>query len=100
MSYTYALLETAQMEYEDSIIWYQQRSPQAAENFMLAVEETLQTICNNPYRWRNEYKNYHELVVKKYPYSIVYMIEPENERVLVTAIYHGKRSPKGKYKKL
>ena len=99
MSYQYAFLETAQREYEDAIEWYQQRSQQAAENFVLEIQKALDLICSNPQRWRNEYNNYHELGLKKYPHSIVYIIEPEKQRVLITAVFHGKRNPVKKYKK-
>jgi plasmid stabilization system protein ParE len=97
MSFDYLFLETAQKEYEEAIEWYQQRSQSAAENFVLSVQETLELICNNPERWRNEYSNYHELGVKKYPHSLVYIIEPEKQRVIITAVYHGKRNPLKKY---
>lgn len=40
MSYGYVLDEKAQLEYEEAIIWYLNRSLQASENFILAVDET------------------------------------------------------------
>ena len=73
------------------------KKPSAAKGFIAFVEETLKLICENPNRWINEYANFHELGVKKYPYSLVYTIEAEMQRVIITAVFHGKRTPLNKY---
>lgn len=98
MKFRYALLESAQIEYEEALNWYLQRSILAAEDFIADFEQTIELIRANPYRWRNEYGPYHELVLKKFPYSIVYIIKSENRLVIVTAVYHAKRNPKKKYR--
>ncbi len=95
----YILLEVAQIEYEKSLHWYAVRSEQAAINFIKAVDIALKLICDNPERWRNKYKNYHELGLKKYPFTVIYIIDSEKELVVVTSIYHHKRNPKKRYKK-
>ena len=99
MSYQYVLQEIAQYDYEEALKWYMERSEQAAENFITAVDNALQVICDHPDRWRNEYKHYYELGVKKYPYSIIYFIESEKQRVVISSVYHHKRNPKKKYKR-
>jgi plasmid stabilization system protein ParE len=100
MSYTYVLHEYAQQDYESSFQWYLERSLPAAENFVAAVDDTLKLICDNPSRWRNQYKNYYELNLKKYPFAIVYSIEPDKELIVVIAIYHHKRNPKKKFRRI
>lgn len=67
MSYGYVLHESAQTDYEEALQWYMERSERATENFITAVDNALQLICDYPDRWRNEYKHYYELGVKKYP---------------------------------
>ena len=99
MAFKYILLDVAQIEYEESIQWYAARSGPAAVNFIKAVDAALLLICANPQRWRNKYKNYHELGLKKYPFSIIYIINEAEEMIVVTSIYHHKRNPKNRYKK-
>jgi len=99
MSYRYILYPDAQEEYESSVLWYLNRSHRAAENFVLAIENTLQLICENPTRWRNEYKNFYELGVKKFPCTIIYTIEEDQQLIFVSGIHHTKRNPKKKYRK-
>lgn len=100
MSYRYILHEAAQDDYEQALQWYLERSQQAAEKFVAAVEITLQLICDHPTRWRNEHKQFYELSVKKYPYKVIYTMETGKQLVVVTAIYHHKRNPKNRYRKI
>jgi plasmid stabilization system protein ParE len=100
MSYRYVLHEHAQEDYEKSLQWYAERSRQSAENFVMAVDDALQLICEHPARWRNKYKNYHELGLKKYPFTIIYTIEADKQLIVVSSIYHHKRNPKKKYRKI
>ena len=93
------LHEDAQKDYESSLEWYAYRSLIAAENFIIAVENALLLICEHPERWRNTYKNFHELGLKDYPFSIIYTIEKSKELIVVTSIYHHKRNPKKKHNK-
>ena len=100
MGYNYVLLEEAQKEYETSLKWYMERSTSAAERFVNAIENVLSIISEHPKRWHNIYKNYYELRLKKFPFTIIYVIEENEQQVIITAIYHNKRNPKKKYRKL
>ena len=100
MSHSHEFHPAAQKEYEAGLKWYKKRSLLAAENFVTAVDETLVRICRRPLWWRNAFKNYHELGVKKYPYTIIYVVEETKGLVLVTAVHHHKRNPKKKYRKV
>jgi len=96
--YHYLLEPSAQSEYEKSLEWYSERSEKASIHFILGIENTLKLICKDPYQFKNAYKTFHELSVKKYPYTIIYSIEEEIKTVVIFSIYHHKRNPKLKYK--
>lgn len=97
--YNYIVHPIAQQEYETSIEWYAIRSEQTTRNFILNVEKTIAAICLNPHQFRNEYKIFYELGVKKYPFSIIYSIDDSDKIVMITSIFHHKRNPQKKYKK-
>ena len=82
-----------------SLKWYAERSKAAAENFVRAVDDAVQLICQHPERWRNTYKGYHELGLKKYPFTIIYTIESDKQLIIIFSIYHHKRNPKKKFRK-
>jgi plasmid stabilization system protein ParE len=100
MLYTYLFNKDAQLEYETSLEWYAERSLKAATNFVAEVDKTLTLICFYPNRWRNAYKNFHELQLKKYPFTIIYTFEEDKKLVIVTSIFHHKRNPRRRYKKV
>jgi plasmid stabilization system protein ParE len=97
MLYQYTLLRSAQEEYEKSVLWYLERSEQAAEGFIEAFENACLLICAEPAMWRNEFKQYYELKLKKYPFSIIYKIDDKAHQINIYSIYHHSRNPKRKY---
>ncbi len=99
MKFRHIILDSAQNEYESSLDWYLKRSFSAGEQFIELVEYTIELICNHPYRWRNEYKGFYELSMKKYPFSIIYTIDDKQELITIVSIYHHSRNPRKKYKK-
>ncbi len=98
MAYQYKLHPFAQEEYESSVSWYLKRSLKAASNFVKTVDNAFLHICKDPKRCRNEYKHYYEYTVHKYPFTIVYAIEENQQMIIIIAIYHQKRKPGNKYR--
>ncbi|MEO6731711.1 MAG: type II toxin-antitoxin system RelE/ParE family toxin [Ferruginibacter sp.] len=99
MGYNYKFHELAQKDYEVSLQWYLERSIRAAQNFVAAMDGALQLIVEYPTWWLNKYKDYHEISLKKYPFTIIYKIEEEKQLIIILSIYHHKRNPKRKYRK-
>ncbi len=100
MTYSYVLHEMAQDDFESALQWYLERSRQAATGFVAEVEAALIMICKEPTMWRNTYKHYYELGLKKYPFMLIYFIEPARKLVVVTAVHHNKKNPLNKYRKV
>ncbi len=98
MPYQYKFHPAAQEEYESSVSWYLSRSSTAASNFVISVDGGLLNICNDPKKYRNEYKNYYEFILYKYPYTVIYTIEEHQNLIIIIAIYHQKRQPHNKYR--
>jgi len=99
MSFQYILLAEAQKDYEDSLLWYLERSEKAAQNFVNAIDNALKIICSDPKKCKNKYKNYYEFGIKKYPFTIIFIIDEKQPKVIVHSVYHHKRNPKVKYKR-
>jgi toxin ParE2 len=98
MAYQYKFHPVAQEEYESSVSWYLKRSLKAASTFVKSVDKALINICNDPKRYRNEFKHYYEFTLHKYPFTLVYAIEESRQLIIIIAIYHQKRDPGNKYR--
>jgi mRNA-degrading endonuclease RelE of RelBE toxin-antitoxin system len=97
MSYKHIYTPVAFQEYSDAISWYTQHSSKAAVNFVTEVNNRIQLICIDPYRYRNNYKNFYEVSVRKFPFYIIYFIDKEKNLIVIASVYHHKRSKKRKY---
>jgi toxin ParE1/3/4 len=98
ITFKYRLHPSAQDDYESSVSWYLKRSLKAATNFVNDIDRALAHICSDPKQNRNEYKNYYELSIHKYPFTIIYTVEEDLQTVIIVAIYHHKRKPGNKYR--
>ena len=95
--YVYILEPRAQDEYEQATKWYQKRSQKAAVNFVNNIDFALDFICLQPSQQKNIFSNFYEIIIKNYPYSIIYTIEDSIHTIVVFSIHHHKRNPKKKY---
>ena len=87
-----SLHPSARQEYIDAVDWYQQRSQASADRFVSEVEHVLAQLGVNPARY-GWYDDLHrEAVLRRYPYSVVYQVDPSGD-VLVVAIAHASREP-------
>ncbi|MBO9617420.1 MAG: type II toxin-antitoxin system RelE/ParE family toxin [Niabella sp.] len=87
----------AASEYENAFEWYEQKSSKVADNFVAAVEQAILLACTYPERYRNTYKNFREISLKKYPFSLVYYFDLAKEIIVIVSVYHHKRNPKWKF---
>jgi toxin ParE1/3/4 len=81
----------AAAEYENQIRYYRRCQPGLQHRFTAAVEEALVRIVENPERWRMIEPDIRRCLVKKFPFSIIYSIQPGI--IFVLAIAHSSREP-------
>jgi plasmid stabilization system protein ParE len=71
--------------------WYKQRSRLAARAFATEFAGAVRQIATSPTRWTKTEGEPRRFVLSRFPFSIVYPLEPE--RVYVIAIAHQRRRP-------
>lgn len=84
-------------EYINAVLWYKEQSEVAASKFVAEVNDKLLSISLTPFRFKNKFKYFHEVSLKKFPFYIVYFIDAREKKIIITAIYHHKRNPNKKY---
>lgn len=80
----------AQAEYDAAVAWYQSRSPRAASRFEAEVEHVLGLIEFSPELFPSYDDDHRFAVLRRFPYSVVYQIQPG--QVHVVAVAHSSRS--------
>ncbi|HEX3023656.1 MAG TPA: type II toxin-antitoxin system RelE/ParE family toxin [Chitinophagaceae bacterium] len=98
MAYQISFRKRAAAEYLESVVWYKERSQEAAKDFIKAINNKIDEIENKPDFFRKTYKQFHEAKTLKFPFSIVYFIDEKKKLIVITSIFHQKRNPKIKFK--
>jgi plasmid stabilization system protein ParE len=88
----------AQIELEDSVLWYKERSKIATTGFTIALKNTFERILANPKSFQNPFEDFYQVHLQQYPFTVVYTIEDNEETILVESIFHQSRNPKDKFK--
>lgn len=76
--------------------WYFERSPEASDALIAEISEAIESICKYPQRWPKYRHGTHRLLLRRFPFSIVYL--EDADFVDVIAVAHHKRKP-GYWKK-
>ncbi len=96
--YTIIYCRRAIKEFADPITWYKKHSFQASENFKIIIENAIEAIVENPHSFKKTYKKFFVVKVKTFPFSIIYFVEEEDHKVVITSIFHNKRNPIKKFR--
>jgi len=92
MVYKIIVSPRAQREIENAIDFYALYSTNAPVNFIAVLKEAYGTLEINPF-FRICYKNIRSLKLKKFPYSLFFIVNENKNTVRVLSCFHNKRNP-------
>jgi plasmid stabilization system protein ParE len=72
-------------------VWYSNRNAVVAADFEREVDRVRRLIADAPLRWPRFDAWRRRLVLRKFPYSLIY--EVIGRRVVILAVAHGRRRP-------
>jgi toxin ParE1/3/4 len=81
----------AEAEAEAARQWYARKSPAAGKRFVASLRAAMRLVREAPERWVEFQPGIRRVMLKKFPYAVVYTVTPE--RVLVLAVMHSSRHP-------
>lgn len=100
MPYPYTIHELAYKEYIKAYSWYESRLPGLGGRFMDCVEKRLWQISEHPEHCQKTHGHFKEAKVEDFPYMIVYEFFENGQFIHVASIYHCKRNPKRRYRRM
>ncbi|MBK6834955.1 MAG: type II toxin-antitoxin system RelE/ParE family toxin [Bacteroidetes bacterium] len=95
--YSLIILEEAKQEWFDATLYYESKQKGLGERFTLAVEEHFDIITETPKHFNKIKKEYRQVLVKRFPFLIIYRIDELQQAVVITSVFHSKRNPKNKF---
>jgi plasmid stabilization system protein ParE len=81
----------AEQETKDAFDYYEERSFQAAENFLLELKAYRKHAVKHPLTGHPVHERYRRINLKRFPFAIIY--RPDGESIFIIAIIHEKRHP-------
>lgn len=81
----------AWLELEAADEWYLSRSVNTSIAFLSDVDEGLERISDAPQRWPSYLHGTRRLVLQRFPFSIVYLNDPD--LMTIIAVAHSRRKP-------
>ncbi len=91
MKYKVIVRPEAEDDLKAAFSWYEDNRVGLGYDFLLQVNAGLNFIMKNPEIHPIEYKGTRKHIIKRFPYKSIYLIE--EEKIIVLAVIHGKRSP-------
>ncbi len=92
MSRTSVLGRVARREFDEAVAWYEARQTGLGLKFKDDVEGVLARISANPEHFAKFRGDIRRAVLRRFPYSIDSL--PEPNRIVVLAVFHAKRDPR------
>jgi plasmid stabilization system protein ParE len=83
--------EGAESELIEAARYYEARTPDLGLAFLLDVEDAVEQILANPGAFQLVGTEVRHKLLRRFPYSVMYVIEPD--RIRVVAIAHQRRRP-------
>jgi plasmid stabilization system protein ParE len=85
------ILEIAQKELDDAVLYYEVEQPGLGSKFKEAVRQSIIRIKNYPTSWPPENGEVRKFFVHKFPYKILYSIQEQT--IVILAVAHQHRKP-------
>ncbi len=100
MSYKIITHQKANEEFLEAVAWYEEQLPGLGDQFLLKVKGKLAQITKQPQFFGKRQGQFRQAKVDTFPYNIVFEFFPQKRIIHISAIYHSKRSPKKKFRRL
>jgi plasmid stabilization system protein ParE len=84
-------LPVAQREVEEAFQWYEGQRPGLGFDFLLAMDATIERLRRLPEGNEVVALRTRKALLRRFPYLVLYALEPD--RIVVTAVFHGRRNP-------
>ena len=84
-------LTPAEIEMFEASAYYEMQATDLGSNFLDIIEEATNEIKENPRAWPEIYQEIRRIIVRRFPYSILYRIHAD--KIIIVAIMHQKQKP-------
>ena len=92
MTRQFVVRPEADAELDEAAEWYSVRSRGLGAEFVRVVDAAFSAIERNPLQFPRVYNQLRRVVLRRFPYSILF--EVSEEEIVVLSVFHSRRDPK------
>ncbi|MEQ1677477.1 MAG: type II toxin-antitoxin system RelE/ParE family toxin [Chitinophagaceae bacterium] len=92
--------QLAHEEFLNAVAWYEDQLPGLGTRFLEKVKQKLSQIESHPENFGKIQGELRTAKVDKFPYAIVFEFLPRKKVIHISSIYHSKRNPRKKFRRL
>lgn len=96
MAYKIVLSAIAEIEFEDTVVWYEQRLGGLGLRFIESLNNCFTLISENPDIFSKKTSGFREAHIADFPYLVIYKSVKKKSEIRVFHIFHTKRNPAAK----
>ncbi len=89
---SYRFLSPALLEVSQAAEFYEERVAGLGADFLEEVDAAIDRILQFPEAWGRLGRNYRRCSLRRFPYLIIYVIEPAKD-ILIVSVFHQSREP-------
>lgn len=91
MTYDLVIRPEAEADISDAYRWYEDQREGLGADFLLCIEEAMDSIKRNPRQYPKIHKDIRRAFIRRFPYDIFYLVE--DDRIVVLAVFHVRWDP-------
>jgi len=84
----------ARKDLSDASAWYAKQGSGLGLTFLAAVRQQLLQITARPEAFPPFHRQTRRSLIKRFPYGIIYLVQHDQERIIVLAVLHCGRDPR------
>lgn len=92
MSLKVSIRQEAEIDIEETAIWYEEQRQGLGHEFLDEVLSLCQTISERPAMYPVVHRSTRRALIRRFPFGVYYRIE--DEQIIVVAVMHGSRHPR------
>lgn len=92
MSLTIVIRHAARVEIFETAARYETRQRKLGEQFLLEIQRCVTLAAEQPKLYATVHRDIRRATLRRFPFSVYF--RAEKDRLVVLAVFHGKRDPK------
>ncbi|MCZ4317754.1 type II toxin-antitoxin system RelE/ParE family toxin [Aequorivita viscosa] len=94
-NYQILIEEDAKFDIAEGYDWYSKISIKISESFLFEIKKIMDYLSRNTFLFQLVYKYFRQVPIKKFPFVILYKVDPDNVKIL--RVFPTNMNPESKF---